>query len=251
LTTDSASKASGGARRRWRRARWLLIAVCAALFLGGAFAALRQGLIPPRWSPLPVVDLAEPHGWLIDWRLAELKADRDLCARVLRGPFIEALPIADKPLENGCGWVNAVRVTTLSGSKLSVDKLSCQAAAGLSLWLAHDVQPLAIKLFGQPVASIRHFGGYACRNVAGNPLFKHWRSAHATANAIDIAAFTLAGGRQIVVDKHWQSSGDEAIFLKSTLASACRYFHVAIGPGYNAAHKDHFHLDRGIGAACK
>jgi hypothetical protein len=32
---------------------------------------------------------------------------------------------------------------------------------------------------------------------------------------------------------------------------ACRNFHAALGPGYNAAHYDHFHLDRGIFRHCQ
>lgn len=235
-------------RRGWRRLVFIVIA-------GGCVAAgvvgLRQGLLPSAYLVLPAIDLAKPDGWLIDWRLAALKQDRAMCAQVLKPPYIEARPVADQPLENGCGWTNAVRTVTLSGARFSVDKLSCQAAAGLALWLAHDVQPLAKELLGQPVTAIRHFGSYSCRNVASNPLFKHWRSAHATANAIDIAAFTLADGRQVVIDKHWSAPAAESEFLHTILRRACRYFHVAIGPEYNAAHKNHFHFDRGIGHVCR
>ncbi len=216
-----------------------------------ASVAFRQGLIPPQLSPLPLIDLARPDGWFIDWRLSELKTERELCNRALRAPFIEAQAIADQPLADGCGWRNAVKVTSLSGAKLSTDKLSCQSAAGLALWVAHDVQPLARELLGSPVIAIRQFGTYSCRNVMGSPMFKHWRSAHATANAIDIAGFTLADGRQITVKKDWKTAGREAEFLKAIGKHACRYFHVAIGPDYNAAHHDHFHFDRGIGHACR
>lgn len=198
-----------------------------------------------------MIDLARPDGWFIDWRLSELKTERSLCNRALQAPYIEAQATADQPLVDGCGWRNAVKISTLSGAKLSTEKLSCQAAAGLALWMAHDVQPLAREMLGAEVTAIRHFGTYSCRNVAGNPLFKHWRSAHATANAIDIAGFTLTDGRQITVKMEWKSSGREAEFLKAIRARACRYFHVAIGPDYNAAHHDHFHFDRGIGVACR
>lgn len=226
----------------------------AALFLvvvGVASAAFRQGMIPPSLSPLPVIDLGQPDNWFIDWRLAELKRERALCGRVLQPPYIEAQPIADQPLADGCGWINAVKIASLSGAKLSTEKLTCPTAAGLALWMAHDVQPLAIELLGSPVAAVRHFGTYACRNVAGNPLFKHWRSAHATANAIDISGFSLADGRLIMVKKDWKGTGREATFLKAVRKRACRYFHVAIGPDYNTAHHDHFHFDRGIGVACR
>jgi len=235
--------------RRIRKAAALL--VLGALALVGASIAFRQGLIPPRLSPFPAIDLAHPDGWFLDWRLAELKNDAALCDRVLQAPFIEARAIPDQPLADGCGWRTAVKVTALSGAKLVVDKLACQSAAGLALWVAHDVQPLARELLGSTVTAIRNLGAYSCRNVAGHPLFKHWRSAHATANAIDVAGFTLADGREIAVQKYWKTTGTEAQFLRAAHRGACRYFHVAIGPDYNAAHHDHFHFDRGIGAVCR
>jgi hypothetical protein len=223
----------------------------ASFVVGGASLAFRQGLVPAALSPLLLIDLAEPDAWFVDWRLAELKTDRALCQRVLRAPFIDAQPIADQPLADGCGWRNAVKFSSLSGAKLSTDKLSCPSAAGLTLWVTHDIQPLARELLGSPVLAIKQFGTYSCRNVMGSPLFKHWRSAHATANAIDIAGFTLADGRQITVKKDWKGTGREAEFLRAIRQRACRYFHVAIGPDYNAAHHDHFHLDRGVGHACR
>jgi hypothetical protein len=32
---------------------------------------------------------------------------------------------------------------------------------------------------------------------------------------------------------------------------ACKYFRVAIGPEFNAAHWNHLHLDRGVFERCK
>jgi hypothetical protein len=91
----------------------------------------------------------------------------------------------------------------------------------------------------------------ATRNIIGNALWKQWRSQHATANAVDIGAFTLADGRRIAVARHWQGDGPEARFLKAAHGRACRYFRVVLGPEYNAAHRDHFHLDRGPFSRCK
>ena len=44
---------------------------------------------------------------------------------------------------------------------------------------------------------------------------------------------------------HWRGDGAEARFLKAVHGRACRYFRVVLGPDYNEAHRDHFHLDRG------
>jgi hypothetical protein len=51
-------------------------------------------------------------------------------------------------------------------------------------------------------------------------------------------------------ERGWRG-GPEANFLKTVHTRACRYFHAALSPDYNAAHRDHFHLDRGMLWVCK
>jgi hypothetical protein len=174
-----------------------------------------------------------------------------VCARTLKAPHIEAQQVADGDMKDGCGWSNAVRLASAGSVRASFDKLSCETAVALALWLEHDVQPLARKILGQRVASVRSMGSYSCRNVRGNPFWRHRRSQHATANALDIAGFTLADGRQVSVRLHWQGDGIEGRFLREAHARACAYFRAALGPDYNAAHRDHFHLDRGPFSRCR
>ena len=64
-------------------------------------------------------------------------------------------------------------------------------------------------------------------------------------------ASTLADGRTVGVRSHWQSEGPEGRFLREAHARACPYFRAALGPDYNAAHRDHFHLDRGPFSRCR
>jgi hypothetical protein len=221
------------------------------LALGGCAVIFRQGLLPWALNPLPIVDLAQSNPWFIDWRLAALRHEPGLCKRVLVRPHIEAQPIADHPLQNGCGWSNAIRMFEAGGVHASFDKITCELAAALALWLEHDVQELALAFFGQRVAAIRSFGAFACRNILGNPLWKYSRSEHATANAVDIGGFTFVDGRVISVRSQWNGDSAESRFLKAAHARACRYFRVVLGPEYNAAHHDHFHLDRGPFTYCK
>ena len=86
---------------------------------------------------------------------------------------------------------------------------------------------------------------------AGNKLWASHRSQHATANAIDIAGFTLDGGRVIKVLKDWKGDGPGARFLHDVHASACRYFRAALSPEFNEAHASHLHLDRGLYRSCR
>jgi hypothetical protein len=170
---------------------------------------------------------------------------------VLQPPLIEAAAISDKPYEDGCGWTNGVRISSLAGARLPVDRMTCPMAAALALWLVHDVQPLALELLGERVASIQHMGGYACRNILGSQLFKGIRSQHAKANALDVSGFTLVSGRRILIKGRYGESSKEGEFLRRIHDRSCRYFRVSLGPEYNAAHHDHFHFDRGLFARCK
>ena len=228
----------------------LFVAVAASTAIGTALT-FRQGLVSPMLNPLPPVDLALADQWLIDWRLAAIKRHPDVCARTLKAPHIEAQQIPDSPLENGCGWTNSVRLTAAGGVRAGFDKVTCETAVALALWLEHEVQPVARQLFGQPVRSITSYGSYACRNIIGSKYWGGVRSQHATANAVDIAGFTLADGRAISVRAHWRDQTDVGRFLRTVHARACPYFRVALGPDYNAAHHDHFHLDRGPLSRCK
>lgn len=248
---NKSDKQSAPSRRQGRRAPRVRAILLLVLVAASIFVVMRQGLLPARWSPLPALDISVPNAWFVDWRIAELKRDRELCRRVLRGPVIFASAVRDNPIKDGCGWENAVRIASAGGASLSVGTVSCEVAAGIAMWMAHEVQPRAVEIFGSRVTSVQHMGTYACRNVLGRKMWTDVRSEHATANALDISAFTLASGRQISVVRHWSGSGAEARFLREIHSAACRYFRVAIGPEFNALHRDHFHYDRGFLSRCK
>jgi hypothetical protein len=221
------------------------------LVLIGVFGAFWFGLVPQRWSPFPPIALSQPANWFLDPRLAALRSDPQLCRAVLIEPYVNASPIADEPIKNGCGWTNTIRLASVGSAKLPADKLSCEMAAALALWIEHDVQPSAEKHLGRRVASLTNFGTYSCRNIIGNAAWKDVKSQHATANAIDISAFTLTDGSQISIVKNWNGPEAAAAFLRDIHARSCRYFRSSLSPNFNAAHKDHFHLDRGPLWTCR
>ena len=229
-----------------RRTRRAASVVVVAVILGGlAFAA---SLPFPRLWALRPLDLSAPDQWFIHWRLAAIRSDRDLCRIVVAPPHVQSSPVPDAVASEGCGWQNSERVTAMAGARISVDKLTCELTAGLGLWMIHEVQPEAVRLFGHKVGEVHHVGGYSCRNIDGS---SGERSEHAAANALDITAFTLANGQRISVLRGWPQEGAEGAFLRHIHARACRYFPVALGPAYNAAHRDHFHYDRGAARKCK
>lgn len=215
------------------------------------YAALAYGFVPHRFNPLKPIDLDRPDAWFLDARLARLRDDPAACRALIQSPVIAARPIADAPLREGCGWSNAVSATRFGGARLGIDAISCEMAAALAMWVQHVVQPAADAHFQSRVAAVQNFGGYTCRNIIGNKFLSQVRSQHATANALDVSAFTLETGRRIIVKSHWTSEGPEGRFLRDVHRGACRFFRVVLGPNFNAAHHDHFHFDRGAFRSCK
>ena len=220
--------------------------------LGGTTAlAFRSGYVPARYSPFAALNLADPSSWFVDWRLAELGTDRALCTRSLSPPLVASSMVRDNPLRDGCGWVNAVRLNAVAGARLRI-RVSCPMGGGLTMWVAHVVQPAARRHLNTSVTGVNHVGGYSCRNIRGGiGRYVKWKSEHSTANAIDITSFKLANGQRVVISRHWKGRGGKSRFLHDIHDGACRYFRVALGPDANALHHDHFHFDRGFLSACR
>jgi hypothetical protein len=230
----------------WR----LFLALSIAALAGGAYAVY-TGLwqVPDRWNPWAVLRLDEEPHWLTGYKLARLSREPELCREVLATAAMRWEPVPDRVTGEGCGFTNAVRIDRTRLQVGPAFTLSCRAAVSLALWERHVMEPAARQHLGQPVARLEHFGTYACRNV--NHLEAGRRSQHATADALDIAGFVTADGRRISVLRDWPRDTPEALFLREVHQGACRFFDAVLGPDYNAAHRDHLHLDRGPWRACR
>jgi hypothetical protein len=119
--------------------------------------------------------------------------------------------------------------------------LACPIVSALDTWVATTLQPAAMRWFGQPVVAIRQISSYSCRGMNGNP-HAHI-SEHAFGNALDIAAFTFADGRQVSVKNGWRGAPEEQGFLHDVQSGACRQFTTVLAPGSNRYHYDHMHVD--------
>ena len=154
-------------------------------------------------------------------------------------------PLPDQVFGGGCSALNSVRLESLHGDSArlqlaNMGPVTCPMANVFAGWARFGVDRAARQILGSPLARIETMGSYNCRNVAGSAR----RSAHATANAIDIAAFVLADGRRVSVLGDWrEGSRAEREFLKVVHASACKRFGTVLGPEYNAAHANHFHVE--------
>jgi hypothetical protein len=154
-------------------------------------------------------------------------------------------PMPDRYFDTGCSTLNSVRLASLRSddAMLALSNLgpvTCPLAATFAGWARYGVDRAARQVLGSPLVRIETMGSYSCRNVAGTAR----RSGHATANAIDIAAFVLADGRRVSVLNQWNGeSAAERRFLRIVHASACKRFGTSLGPDYNTAHANHFHVE--------
>lgn len=119
--------------------------------------------------------------------------------------------------------------------------LACPMISALENWITDAVQPAAAQWFGVPVVEIKQISAYSCRGMNGQPGAKI--SEHAFGNALDIAAFTLADGRRVVVRTGWHGAPEEQGFLRDVQGAACRQFSTVLAPGSNRFHYDHIHVD--------
>lgn len=161
----------------------------------------------------------------------------------------EYTAVPDRYLDQGCAILGTVQLASLpsDNSPLAVTNLgpvTCEVSQAFTGWARYGADRAARQILGSPVRSIETMGSYSCRNVAGSGR----RSAHATGEAIDIAAFVLADGRRISVKNGWQGGTErEREFLRVVQQSACKRFDTVLGPDYNSAHHDHLHLEGVIG----
>ena len=121
--------------------------------------------------------------------------------------------------------------------------LDCRLAVRLADWIGNVVAPLARHHLGSGLAAIETGPGYVCRNRNNEAAGK--LSEHAKGNALDIFAFALSDGRRVAVRPADLPVPAVAAFLAAVRTTACGYFLTVLGPGSDAAHAEHLHLDLG------
>lgn len=230
----------------------LLIALCVLLALaGGVVVALRH--LPPgwgrQWDPRTPLDLRAEPGLMTTWKLRRLAREPDACFAAFAASGMTPTRMPDRPSPVGCAVENAMLLPAGLRPLPSAPVVTCRLAAAWALFERNTLQPAARLHLGTEVARVRHLGTYNCRNV--NHAASGRRSQHATANAIDIAAFILRDGREVRLIRDWGGEGVEGAFLRAVRDGACRWFRAVLGPDYNTAHADHFHFDMGPRRSCR
>ena len=230
--------------------RLFLVSLLLCIWLSPLWALYTGRIsVPDQWNPWAPLKIEEPLHWLTRLKLSRAVQNESACLALLDVAQVSFVRVPDRETGPGCGFDNAVRISATSAQVGEPFTLSCRSAVALALWERHILQPAARNHFGEPVRRLEHYGSYACRNIYGRkeaPV-----SRHATADAIDIAGFVLSNGRRIRVDRDWASTDADGRFLRDVRDGACRVFDSVLGPDYNAAHRDHFHFDRGGWRACR
>jgi len=143
-----------------------------------------------------------------------------------------------------CGMTKPFKVAAVSGGLVEFQPkatLSCPLVANVEAWFHESIQPAAMAWYGSPVIEIKQISAYSCRTMngqAGTPI-----SEHAFGNALDIAAFRFADGREVEFKSGWKGRPEERGFLRAVHAAACERFSTVLAPGSNAFHYDHIHVD--------
>jgi hypothetical protein len=210
--------------------------------------------LPRQYSPFAPLHVADPLTLMTEFKLRRLRNNAEYCSAALLTAPLRTVPRPDAGSAE-CPLPNAVQVQAAMVPLSSSFLASCPLAVSYALWERHVLQPLAKQHFGQDIRRVTHLGSYACRNVnrgegamPGAP-----RSRHATADAFDVAGFVLADGRRVNVRRDWHTdaSNPSAALLNDAHLGACRFFRGVLGPEYNAAHRDHFHLETGGFPMCR
>jgi hypothetical protein len=234
--------AAARAIRRWTVRLLVLALVATAVAMAIGYARRHPEDLP--WTAL---DLTRPIGMFTGRKLAALGDDPPLCRRLLGEAGIRFELAPPRAAGPNCSVADALSFGAGGARALALQpdaaEMSCPVAAALSLWEWHVVQPAAARHFGTRVAAVEHLGTYNCRRIRGGREDAGW-SEHATANAIDVSAFRLESGQRVSILNHWNGSPEERAFLREVRDGACRLFATVLSPEYNAAHRDHLHLDQ-------
>lgn len=150
-------------------------------------------------------------------------------------------PITSKV--QGCGLSDGVRVTSVSGVRLSMAAtIDCTTARALNTWVERVAQPT----YGNQITELQIAGHYVCRprnNKKGAKVSEHGRG-----KAVDISGFRLASGKVIRVLGGFDKT------MRKAHKGACGIFGTTLGPGSDGYHEDHLHFDTAAhrsGAYCR
>lgn len=192
--------------------------------------------VAPEKKPDSIADAPPPEP-LSDVVVAACEAELTRLGAV----FMRLDPIE---AEGGCGLPQPYDLPEPApGVSLEPDtRLTCPAALATARWVRDVAQPAA-RALGEGVAltGITHASTYVCRGRNGQAGARI--SEHARGSAIDISRFEFDGHEPLPIIPRAGKGNIEEAFQRTVQAGACLHFTTVLGPGSDAFHDDHLHLD--------
>ena len=232
---------------RGRRAGWI-----------GRAVALLLMLEPAAWAQAPTAPLPPPRPDRPAGPEPEPQAERPLPTET---PAISAAPEDNSaraacldrlsklglrfeerpPVQEGrCSIENPVLLLSLSnGVEVAPASLmACPVAESLARWMSEVVVPEAERQFQSAPTKLLIGTSYQCRDQRNGAKL----SEHALGNGVDVMGFEFAKRSPLTIAAQSDNS-PEAHFQSAIQKAACPIFNTVLGPGSDAAHGDHLHLD--------
>ena len=145
------------------------------------------------------------------------------------------------PVQEGrCSIENPVLVSSLpNGIEVAPASLmACPVAESLARWVGEVVAPEAERQFQSAPTKLLIGTSYQCRDQRNGAKL----SEHALGNGVDVMGFEFAKRSPLTIAAQTDNS-PEANFQSAIQKAACPIFNTVLGPGSDAAHGDHLHLD--------
>ena len=145
------------------------------------------------------------------------------------------------PVQEGrCSIDNPVLLSSLSNGVelVPASLMACPVAESLARWMSEVVAPEAERQFQSAPTKLLIGTSYQCRDQRNGAKL----SEHALGNGVDIMGFEFAKRSPLAIASQSESS-PEANFQSAIQKAACPIFNTVLGPGSDAAHGDHLHLD--------
>jgi hypothetical protein len=191
----------------------------------------QPGATPPKPNPAVRVVVNTPEAEPSPApKQASQTPDSGSCFSKLKSMRVDFLP---QPAGRGsCSVAEAVLLRSVSVGRREVklpDRpiVNCAFALKFAEW---------VKATGVPLSRLYTGPGYQCRGRNGASSGK--LSEHGHGNAVDIERMQLANGQVL-----WVKNARSEATLQGMRKLACQHFTTVLGPGANAAHAEHFHLD--------
>jgi hypothetical protein len=120
-------------------------------------------------------------------------------------------------------------------------QMTCETALATTRWVQSVAAPAARALGeGEALTGVMHGSTYVCRGRVGDAAQP---SEHGAGQAIDIVSFRFRSGETVPVRPRKGEGTLTEAFQATVRSGACLFFTTVLGPGSDAHHDDHLHLD--------